>query len=833
MNKKNPTYTELLTRLEQAEATLEALRRGEIDSLLGEAGPLLVQYKAAVDELARLRTEAEQLAQQWQATFDAAGDAIWILDAEQRVVRSNKAAEAVFGCPVAEMAGRHCFDIAHHTDIPIPGCPFGAMCASHQPENFEMQLGKRWYLVTVDPLLDAAGKLTGAVHIVHDITARKEAETALQRRYKELTAVYETSQRLLELLPLEALAQKVVEILEDSLNYTYGAVLLVNEATGQLEPFALSAQGRGPEFVEADKTYVRSRAIVPGKGITGWVAAHGESVRVGDVRQDPRYLAMRENILSELCVPLRLREKVIGVVNIESTEADAYSEDDQRLLENIAAQISVAIQNARLYQQAQQEIEERKQAEAQLRAAHTELRHLLDEVERSRQALLNLVEDLKRAEESLRENNRRLSLLNQLGLALAQTLDLPTIYRTAYESIAQLVDCPLFGISRYDPATQALRAEYMLDEGELLDAARFPPLTFQPDAPITGRARAILTQQPEIVAVMPTPLSGQVTIIGKSDAAHIARAALYVPIIVQGKTTGLLEVQSYRENAYSEADAALLGPVANQIGLAIENARLFAALEAERNSLARRVRERTAALEAANKELEAFSYSVSHDLRAPLRALNGFSQALLSQYGPQLDAQGRHYLERIQASAQRMGDLIDDLLTLSRITRREMTRQPVDLSALAREIAAELQAREPQRQAEFNIADGLTTEGDPHLLRIALENLLGNAWKFTGKREQTFIEFGKIERGRAGDSLSPHTFFVRDNGAGFDMAYAGKLFAPFQRLHGLEEFPGTGIGLATVQRIVARHGGRVWAEAAVEQGATFYFTLGGENDRNL
>lgn len=207
----------------------------------------------------------------------------------------------------------------------------------------------------------------------------------------------------------------------------------------------------------------------------------------------------------------------------------------------------------------------------------------------------------------------------------------------------------------------------------------------------------------------------------------------------------------------------------------------------------------------------------------PLRALDGFSAALFSQYSDQLDEQGRHYLERIQLAAQRMGELIQDLLDLSRVSRRELSRQAVDLSALACEIAAELQAQAPQRQAEFVIAGGLTAYGDVTLLRLMLENLLGNAWKFTATRERAHIEFGAMGEGEA---QPPPVYYVRDNGVGFDIAYADKLFAPFQRLHSQSEFPGTGIGLATVQRIVARHGGKVWAEAAPDRGATFYFTLG-------
>jgi PAS domain S-box-containing protein len=236
--------------------------------------------------------------------------------------------------------------------------------------------------------------------------------------------------------------------------------------------------------------------------------------------------------------------------------------------------------------------------------------------------------------------------------------------------------------------------------------------------------------------------------------------------------------------------------------------------------LERRVVERTAELEAANKELEAFSYSVSHDLRAPLRGIDGFSKALLERYTDQLDDKGKHYLQRIRAGTQRMGELIDDLLTLSRVTRSEMRRTTIDLSAMVYEIAAELHSTQPERQVEWAIAPELVAEGDARLLRVVLENLLNNAWKFTSNRLQTCIEFGAILKEDA-----KVAYFVHDNGAGFDMAYANKLFGAFQRLHSTDQFPGTGIGLATVQRIIHRHGGRVWAEGKVEGGATFYFML--------
>jgi light-regulated signal transduction histidine kinase (bacteriophytochrome) len=235
--------------------------------------------------------------------------------------------------------------------------------------------------------------------------------------------------------------------------------------------------------------------------------------------------------------------------------------------------------------------------------------------------------------------------------------------------------------------------------------------------------------------------------------------------------------------------------------------------------LEQRVRDRTAELEAANKELETFSYSVSHDLRAPLRGIDGFSRILLEKCSAQLDDEGKDSLQRVRAASQRMGELIDDLLTLSRATRAELRRTAVDLTALAGEIVAELERAEPTRRVHWVIAPGLAATGDRQLLRVVLDNLLNNAGKFTSRQAEARIEFGAM-KGEQGCA-----FFVRDNGVGFDMAYAGKLFGAFQRLHATADFPGTGIGLATVQRIIHRHGGRVWAEGQVNHGATFYFTL--------
>jgi PAS domain S-box-containing protein len=232
-----------------------------------------------------------------------------------------------------------------------------------------------------------------------------------------------------------------------------------------------------------------------------------------------------------------------------------------------------------------------------------------------------------------------------------------------------------------------------------------------------------------------------------------------------------------------------------------------------------RVRERTSDIERSTRELDAFAYSVSHDLRAPLRSLNGFSQALLEDFADVLDDTGKDYLRRIHRSVRTMGQMIDSLLNLSRATRADLNRGPIDLTALAGEIAAELAAADPGRDVAVKIADDLSCTGDPQLLRLVLRNLLGNARKFSAKTPGARIDVGQVDIDGEG------VFFVRDNGAGFDMRYAGKLFGAFQRLHSATDFEGTGVGLATVQRIVSRHGGRIFAEAEPGQGATFYFTL--------
>jgi signal transduction histidine kinase len=303
--------------------------------------------------------------------------------------------------------------------------------------------------------------------------------------------------------------------------------------------------------------------------------------------------------------------------------------------------------------------------------------------------------------------------------------------------------------------------------------------------------------------------------------AQDIQSLLYLPLRDnQDKLKGFIRFDAIRSLCtWPEEQVKMLYLLAEVVGNALLRIEAENEVYVLNEELEQRVLERTAQLAAANIELEAFAYSVSHDLRAPLRAMGGFSEILHTEYGARLDDQGKHYLERIQVAAIRMGVLIDDLLAMARVTRADFKYEQVDLSKMAAEILAELQAAEPERQVAVEIALGMKARGDKHLLRLAMENLLNNAWKFSSLNGQVRIEVGQTIK------EENECIFVRDNGAGFDMDYADKLYKPFQRLHGTAEFPGTGIGLSIVSRVVKRHGGKIWAEGEVGKGATFYFTL--------
>lgn len=417
------------------------------------------------------------------------------------------------------------------------------------------------------------------------------------------------------------------------------------------------------------------------------------------------------------------------------------------------------------------DITERKRAEEQIRTLNAELEQRVNErtaeLRSSNEKLKSEIAERKRAEEALRESEEQLRLITDALPVLISYVDSEQRYRFNNKAYEQW-----FGHSRKEITGQHLR--------QVLGEMAYQTIEDYVKAALSG-------QEVSYESLVPYKDGGTRYIHGNC-------------------------LPQFGEQGEIKGYIALISDITERKRTESEIHQLNAQLE-------QRVMERTAQLTAANKELETFSYSVSHDLRAPLRSIDGFSRALLEDYSDKLDKRGQNYLQRVLAATQRMGQLIDDLLNLSKVTRSQMRCEPVALSALAQLIATELQNTQPQRQVEFVIAPELVATGDVRLLRIVLENLLGNAWKFTGKKTRARIEFGLTEHE---DTVA---YFVRDDGSGFDMTYVDKLFGAFQRLHAMTEFEGTGVGLATVQRIIHRHGGHVWAEGAIEQGATFYFTL--------
>ncbi len=448
-------------------------------------------------------------------------------------------------------------------------------------------------------------------------------------------------------------------------------------------------------------------------------------------------------------------------------------------------------------------------------------------------------------------------MLFQVITRLRQSIDLPTLFQATAAEVRQLLHADRVGMFRFHPDTGFDDGEFVSED---VDVAFSSAIAQKIHDHCFGDQFAGHYQQGRVQAV------ADIYDAGLSDC-HIAilaqfqvRANLAVPLLQGPHLWGLLCIHQCRgPRQWQPHEIEFVTQIASHLGVALQHAELLVDLRAEvaerqqaeerSHALNQGLQGAIVELKAVNKELEAFSYSVSHDLRAPLRSIDGFSQALLEDYLDHLDAPGQDYLRRIRAASQRMGQLIDDLLNLSRVTRSNLNLEAVDLSRIASRVCTDLQQRQVDRLVEFVIQPDLQAQGDAHLLYVMLENLLHNAWKFSANKQPAQLEFGQMAIADVipqVETAMPFehppvlpasilenreipVYFVRDNGAGFDMAYANKLFSPFQRLHGMQEFPGNGIGLATVQRIVHRHGGKVWAIGAIDQGATFYFTLAAEH----
>ncbi len=698
--------------------------------------------------------------------------------------------------------------------------------------EFELQFKEKdgslfWGSVNASIVRDESGNAIYFDGIIEDITERKQAQDLIQTQ-RDLALKLGAAVRLDETL------QQCLETAIHVAGMDAGGVYLVDEISGELN--LASSQGLSPEFVEATSYYdadsPNARLVMAGEPV--YVDYQGLGLPLDDVRR-------RENLRGIAILPVHHEGKVIACLNITSHSLDKIPDAARNTLETIAAQIGSFVARAR--------------TEENLRLARREWEEIFQAIGHP-----TLILDLQH---TVIAANR--AAANSVGKTEAEMLGekcyeifhgtsgspagcpMSNLLRSAnFETVEMemetlkgmfLVSCtPVFDdrgklekiIHIATDITQRKRAEQALQRSESTLRSIFRVAPIGIGLVLERKLLQVNERICEMLGYAPGELPGKnarVLYPSDKDYEYVGREK-YRQIRERG--TGTVETRWQRKDG-TIIDVLLsstpLDPddiTANITFTALDiTERVRAAREIHKlnEELEQRVLERTAELRAANKELETFAYSVSHDLRAPLNRINGFSQALATDYGERLDAQGLDYLQRVQKNSSNMAQLIDDMLALSRVTRRELAWTQVALSDLARAITAELQQAQPERRVKFVLAEGLVAEGDKNLLRLVLENLLGNAWKFTSKQPRARIEFGATRTN--GQTI----YFVQDNGAGFDTTYAHKLFNPFQRLHSPDEFEGTGIGLATVQRIIRRHGGQVWATAEVNKGATFYFSL--------
>lgn len=850
------------------------------------------------------QTEARLAAseERYRSLFENNLDAVFTLDLEGFFTTANPSALKLCGYSLAELqqmrftafcSPEQCEQARRHFQL----------CLRDKPEPFfELRVatkeGRPVDLFISGGPINLKGKIAGVFAIAADVTERTRSQTLL-------TAFSQLGQRLSSVMTPTAAGRIIGDVAEELFGWDSFSLNLCSLENKQIS-YVLNV-----DTFNGEKTEILPFLSAPGiPALAHRVFRNGAELIVPPptaVDGNVHLVNGAERSPSRMFVPIREKEKNIGVLSVGRFRTGAYDEQDLKALEALSEYCGGALQRIRAEGALRQNEEDYRalfdsdgSAKCQLEPvggrflrvnpkfceltgyseqellgkSFREITHAEDhEVSRQNFEKLMLGEvnefrmekryerkdrricwvdttvtlirdaeglpsrviassvditDRKAAEEALAISNQRLGLIASVANAVVGDEPIEEQMRTVAETV------------RAAYGTKACIIRVL--EGEelgLLSCAGLSQDALKPRLSIKGRIISkILNERapvfiPDLLALSPQ----------RGEPYNVLGFASYAgaPLLVHDRIIGVVGIFSGEPMAnFSATDLEHLQIIANHIAVAIASDRLFQEVKLQKavlqeqvherreieeevqklnGELEMRVAERTRQLQLANSELEAFAYSVSHDLRGPLRSVGGFTEALKDEYEPRLDEQGTEYLNRVIQACREMDKLIDDMLHLSRLTRMDMKRQPVNLSALAEGIIANLRETEPHRKVVMNVTPGIVVPADARLLRIALENLLNNAWKFTGRKRSAKIEFGM-----APEPEGP-VYFVRDNGAGFDMEFANKLFGAFQRLHSTQEFPGHGIGLATVQRIINRHGGRTWAIGEVGCGATFYFTL--------
>jgi PAS domain S-box-containing protein len=659
-----------------------------------------------------------------------------------------------------------------------------------QVELFTASGEKRWFetrnfAIKIKEQPDLIG------YLGMDITARRSLEEMEYRANHQMFLLYDASRRLNSTLELDEIYKTVHQFVHESIPcdslfvssfdpasqmITCRAAWIDNKRqdASVFPPIPLEPEGRGTQSIA-----IRSGRSLLIRDFQAWAKTASTIVYISDEGEVVDEVPPDADVTrSGLVVPLKVGGQVSGVIQVLSCKLDDFNEDQLKLLESLSLHISHAQQNALLYKKVQEELHER-----------------------------------LTVQNSLLRTNERLNTLREIDKIILQNRSAKLTAEQVVFYARQLIPCERAGVMLFYPEKNELQI--------LVDQADFGPVwpegvTLPADPRFLfyiKQGPTLLTEDARLVTAPTDPLYQ----IVKSGIVSF----LHAPLLIQGQLLGTLSLGADTASYFSEEHREILAEIATLLAISIRQINLNEQVEHHTQELEERVQERTAALEFANQELEAFVYSVSHDLRAPLRTVSGFSQLLKDDFKTRLGETGLNYVERVFESSQRMNKLIDDLMRLSRVSRTELLLEKVNLKEIADQIIGELKSAQPERKVTFINQVLVATQADKNLIQIVLENLLRNAWKFTSKKPSAEITFGcQVMQGEV-------IFFVRDDGVGFDNAQAKKLFGAFQRLHSSRDFEGTGIGLVIVQRIIQRHGGMVWAEGSPGQGACFYFTLPG------